>query len=603
MSKYSNQLIAILCLGFALLHGVLLYSGSTGNDDVYITYWSAKTLSEDGHIVNYNGDTLEQSSSLLHVIILATLHKLSGIPFAVLGIYLSAFMGGMALIVAWRLAGALQLKYPWFVICFCAIFPYLVYWSFIGLETTLATFLVTSLVYAFIKIFTQTTPKFYLFTILLIFGYLLVRPEAIFVISLFFLEIAGYMLIYNQFKQQNSFTYTTINYIRLIQLFGVTLILFIILSLWRYQTFGQIFPQPVYAKSGGLLLSNFLAGIEYLFQQYWLPSLAVLTGLVIGGTAQLFRGQVQKTREQALIIILLFLLAQMAFVVAKGDDWMEGGRFFVPILPLLVVYGLYVINQFSVKIAPLILILLSLTALIDNAKFNKYQSRGTFLPLTKAFSEPVINHFKSLQNSFYWPEKLNREHLAHIPSIIMLNKIITHLLKIKSSLTIFGWEMGMIPFYIADQHFGKVKFIDMHGLTTNHLTYCDLENYFNESLDNSSEDNFFFRGRFGIQTNIWLLLPNFTAIQDNCPIIPDPDIIFGMGKSQWLSGILKKSAKKYQVVYSQLGQVTTGDCWSKQKANANYFIIISADLFAKTDELQPESYEWPQVSCQMRRSR
>ena len=597
MFKYSNGLIVTLCIGLALLHGVLLYGGSTGNDDVYITYWSAKTLSDWGHIVNYNGDVIEQSSSLLHVIILATLHKLFGIPFAVLGIYLSAFMGGMTLIVAWRLAGALQLKYPWFVIFFCAVFPYLVYWSFAGLETTLVTLLVTLLVYAFIKIFTQTTQSlFHLFTSLLIGCYLLARPEAIFIISLFFLEITGYMLIYNRFKQQHSFTYTTAHYISLTQLISVTLILFVVLSLWRYPTFGQIFPQPVYAKSAGLLLSNFLAGIEYLFQQYWIPSLAVLTGLVIVGVAQIFQSRVQDPREQAVVIILLFFLAQMAFVVAKGDDWMEGGRFFVPILPLLVIYGLYVINQFPVKIAPIILILLSLTALFDNAKFNKYQSRGTFLPLTKAVSEPVINHFEALQTSFDWPEKINREHLAHIPSIIMLDKVITRLLKVKSSLTIFAWEMGMIPFYIANQYFGKVKFIDMYGLTTHHLTDCGMDNQFNKRLDGH-----LFKGRFGIQTTLWFLLAKFKEIQNNCPVIPAPDIIYGMGKAQWINK-LDESKGKYQIIYRQSGQVTTGGCWSKQQANADYFIIISVDLMAKTNELQLESYKWPQVLCQMRRS-
>lgn len=170
MSKYSNGLIATLCLGLAFLHGVLLCSGSTGTDDAYITYWSAKTLSDWGRIVNYNGDALEQGSSLLHIIILATLHKLSGIPFAPLGIYLSAFLGGLTLLVAWHLASALQIKYAWFVIFFCAVFPYFVYWSFAGLETTLVALIVTLLVYAVIKIFTSTTPhSLFLLTILLIF--------------------------------------------------------------------------------------------------------------------------------------------------------------------------------------------------------------------------------------------------------------------------------------------------------------------------------------------------------------------------------------------------------------------------------------------------
>ncbi len=596
MSQYSNGLIATLCLGLALLHGVLLYSGSTGTDDVYITYWSAKMLSDGGHIVNYNGDTLEQSSSLLHVIILATLHQLSGIPFAVLGIYLSAFLGGLTLLVVWHLANALQLKYAWFVIFFCAVFPYFVYWSFAGLETTLVALLVTLLVYAVVKVFTQTmTNSLFLFTILLIFAYLLARPEAIFVISLFFLEIAGYLLVYNRFSHKPAVIYTTQHYIKLTQLLGISLILFIILSFWRYQTFGQIFPQPVYAKSAASPLSDLLAGIEYLLQQYWIPSLAVLTGLVILGITRILRHHLQDTREQAWVIILLFFLAQMAFIVTKGNDWMPGGRFFVPVLPLLVIAGLYIVNQFLLKIAPIILILLSLAALIDNANFNKYQSRGTFLPLTKAISEPVLNNFESAQNQFDWPEKVSREHLAFIPPIIMLDKIITALLKIKSSLTIVSGEMGMVPFYIAQKHFGQVKFIDLYGLATNHLTHCDLENYFQGQFGSH-----LFRGRFGIQISPWFLFHNFKDIQKNCSV-PEPDIVCGLGTAEWLND-LDESKRKHQLIYRQSGRITTGDCWSRQKENASYFIAIHQDLLAKTNELQLESYKWPQVSCQMRRS-
>ena len=594
MSKYSNGLIAILSLILAFLHGVLLYSGSTGTDDIYITYWSAQALSDGGHIINYNGDALEQSSSLLHVIILATLYHLSGIPLAVLGIYLSAFMGGMTLLIAWHLASALQLKYSWFVIFFCAVFPYFIYWSVAGLETTLVALLVTLLVYTTIKIFTQkTTPLLFSFAILLILAYLLARPEAIFVISLFFLEIAGYLLIYNRFSQKHEVTYTTQHYIKLTQLFGISLILFIILSLWRYQTFGQIFPQPVYAKSANSPLSNLLAGIEYLFEQYWIPSLAILTGLTIWGIIQILRHRVQETREQALFIILLFCLAQMAFIVTKGNDWMPGGRFFVPVLPLLVIVGLYIVNQLPLKITPTILVLLSLTALIDNAKFNKYQSRGTFLPLTKALSEPVLTNFESAQQQFHWSEKVSREHLVFIPPIIMLDKIITHLLKIKSSLTIVSGEMGMIPFYIAQKHFGKIKFVDLYGLTTNHLTNCDLENYFQGRFGSH-----LFRGRFGIQISFWLLFHNFKDIQKNCPV-PDPDIICGLGTAGWINNL---DESKHQLIYRQSGQITTGDCWSRQKENANYFIAIHQDLLAKTNELQLESYQWPQVSCQMKRS-
>ncbi|MDY6991315.1 MAG: hypothetical protein SVR94_01745 [Pseudomonadota bacterium] len=71
--------IPILGVIIAFLHGLFLYGAATGRDDPYITYWAAQALSSFGHIINYNGVALEQSSSLLHVILLAVLHYFSGI--------------------------------------------------------------------------------------------------------------------------------------------------------------------------------------------------------------------------------------------------------------------------------------------------------------------------------------------------------------------------------------------------------------------------------------------------------------------------------------------------------------------------------------------
>ena len=46
--------------------GFVLYS-SSGPDDVHITYAAAANLLRHGAITNYNGDPIEQSSSVAHV--------------------------------------------------------------------------------------------------------------------------------------------------------------------------------------------------------------------------------------------------------------------------------------------------------------------------------------------------------------------------------------------------------------------------------------------------------------------------------------------------------------------------------------------------------
>ena len=56
-----------------VLAGLLLFP-SAGQDDTHITCWPAYTLSHFGQILNYNGQRVEQSSSLLQVLLLAVLH-------------------------------------------------------------------------------------------------------------------------------------------------------------------------------------------------------------------------------------------------------------------------------------------------------------------------------------------------------------------------------------------------------------------------------------------------------------------------------------------------------------------------------------------------
>lgn len=594
----ANKLIAILGLTLALLHGLIFYSGSTGPDDAYITYWAAKFLSDWGYLANYNGEAVEQSSSLLHVVILATLHKLSGISIITLGAYSAILIGGLTLFVAWRLACSLNLKYSWFVILFYAIFPYFIYWSFAGLETSLVALLVTLIVYNMIRIFTQNANLLF-FTILSIFAYILARPEAIFIISCFFIGMGIYIWIYNRFNKAHSTNYTSLHYVRLIQLFGISLALFAMISIWRYLNFEQIFPQPVYAKSSGLLLSNFLDGIEYLFQQYWIPSLALLTSLILFGTVQIVQHRIQAAREKAFFIILLFFLVQIAFVVTKGNDWMVGGRFLIPVLPLLLVAGLYVVNQLPSKIAPILLTILLSAALLDSAKFSKYESKGTSLLSIKAVSEPIVSQFELAGAPFHWLETFNRKYLAHIPTIVALDRIITLLSSVKSPLVLFSGEMGMIPFYIADKHLGTVKFIDMFGLTTRHLTDCNLADEFEGRFGTH-----LFRGKYGIQVSPWFFLYNFEAIQKRC-LVQYPDIIYGLGSGQWINEFNqpdKTPDKKYRLVYRQSGAVSTGSCWSRKKIKADYFILVHEALLAKINKLKLETYRWPEVKCEIKRS-
>src|SRR5579859_1571474 len=93
--------VVFLVLGFALFR-------STGQDDSYISYWPAYALAKFGRILNYNGEALEQSSSLLWVLILGVLTAITRVPVPLLGPLLSIAGGILAVVVASRLAARLD---------------------------------------------------------------------------------------------------------------------------------------------------------------------------------------------------------------------------------------------------------------------------------------------------------------------------------------------------------------------------------------------------------------------------------------------------------------------------------------------------------------
>ena len=97
--------------------GFLLFT-STGRDDAYITYWAAKSLAQTGEITNYDGERVEQSSSLLQTVLLAALYRITSLSLPTLGIVLGVVAGAATVVL---LVGAVietfgaALTIPYFV--------------------------------------------------------------------------------------------------------------------------------------------------------------------------------------------------------------------------------------------------------------------------------------------------------------------------------------------------------------------------------------------------------------------------------------------------------------------------------------------------------
>ena len=178
---------SLIGISITLLAGFLLF-GPSGRDDVYMTLWPALQFSEHGHIVNYNGEALEQSSSLLHVVVLGSLHSVLGGNIVDLNfvfvLILGLASGWLSLILGKKLG--LPLLPLALALSGNACFTY---WSMGGLDAVIAAF--CWLLFALAYLQTENKRKWpaigFAFVLLL-----LIRPENGFVLALLF----GFLVLF-----------------------------------------------------------------------------------------------------------------------------------------------------------------------------------------------------------------------------------------------------------------------------------------------------------------------------------------------------------------------------------------------------------------------
>lgn len=464
-----DALIATLLLSLLYLLQLMIFFGIGGRDDSYITYWSAYSLAEMGEIVNYNGDRIEQSSSLLQVLLLAAMYKITGLSIPTLGTVFSISCGIIAALLAGHLARALNIAlYKWvpFVIIFV---PYFSYWSSSGMETSLAALCVVLLLITTRSFLTNpfsTINFLYIFFSITLF--ILVRPESGIVLLVFFSALLILQICAINNPDKNTLARKTS------LLILATLILFAGLLAWRHFYFGQIFPQPVYAKTDIAHTPDRLKqGLRYL--QYSLNfSTALLVLLTAAGMVRFFLKN-KNIVNNPITHALLFLLVYLAFIACAGGDWMEGRRLLVPILPLLCIVALVIISN-NKWAYPLLVLFFSL-ALFDAWRFAKRDSIG--LPPVQATEfaylagqikpdDTKIHHY-----GFGALDVFNYSHLRDMLTIPVLDELVTTLSKDGSEpIYIASRQMGMIPYYIARQHYKKVRFIDLRGLVSKEIPNC-----------------------------------------------------------------------------------------------------------------------------------
>ncbi len=537
-----THFLSILLAATALLLAQCIFMyGDTGRDDAFFTYWSAQTLADHGSILNYNWERVEQSSTLLYTLLLAAFHKITPfIAIPTLSLALSLLAGLLTLLASACILHN-QKASPASILILAAA-PSLVFWSCSGMETLCSTALFTVILFFCLQ--NNLSRKNLLWLTLATVLAVLNRPETFIVLLCFGL--------FSWILQRSN------------HLQWITLLLTIIttaaaLGIWRHYYFDAWFPQPVTAKSSHDYILNVLRGINYIVRAGDSITTAGITsaGLFCWIAALIYRKHPQRL---PILISGSLALAQMAFIIATGGDWMEASRFLLPVLPALLLCLFFFLAPWRI-LARTAFALMFCVALYDSWHFSQVKSTGLSILDQKAASQRYIP--STIQSEYYSKAELHtKDALRDIPQLEHLQTLIAQLGSYPEKLNIASIQMGFIPYHLSKNFPTRLRFIDLRSLSTRDLSECSLTDKFprTENGIKISYDEFF------------ALLP---VLHRQCGIAK-PDILYDLGYDM-RQQVLRDNG--YVITYREKRSVR-GD-FSTRGVGSELFVAVRRELAAQ----------------------
>jgi hypothetical protein len=311
--RLTTAILLLAALAMFVVHARVYWEWT--EDDAFISLRYAQNLAA-GHGLAFNpGERVEGYSNFSWVILAAAAIRAGLDP--VWTVKLVGLLAGLGcLLVSWALvrqlmpeAGLVALLAPWYL----AVSPVLAHHAIAGLESsTFAFLLATSLLLASLQ---RTALRWRILLVLTLLLLSLTRPEGV--------GLAALLLVVRGFVQQHTGGSPRAVVVELL-VFGA---LFVLWYAWRWNYFGLPFPNTFYAKAQGGLHS-IIDGTQYTLD------------FLRDGGGPLFFGVgllpllLVKPRP-AMWMALAVLLADVAFVVIAGGDWMWNYRFYSHVLPVL----------------------------------------------------------------------------------------------------------------------------------------------------------------------------------------------------------------------------------------------------------------------------
>jgi hypothetical protein len=549
-------MIGRVCLAWFVLLALggffLGFSGSV--DDAHITYWSARVLASTGELLNYNLERVEQSSALLQVLVLALLHKITGFSVVTLGHVTTVLVSLTVFPVMLFLLRHCDAFGQRCAALFLATSPFYVYWTFSGMEGPWVALLLLLSVLVWSRFL--ETGKGGVYLVFVSASAQIARPE----MPLVSVVSAGGILIMLQL-----FTAPMDSRLRRpLILLSIQLCIAALIFIGRWCYFGDLWPQPVSAKTGSGLLAGVLSGAQYLMASVWhigliLPSLVVLFSVLLA----------LKCRRKSIQtwLLIMFVLVYGGFVIASGGDWMTAGRFWVPVIPICVVL-LARASQFYTLSRHWQCSLL--ICCMFGHVFHLWQAGSTELNGVPLWKQVLLTaEDQAYRYSFF--ERHGREHLHDIPTLAYLQPVVARLQADRSPekpLVVMAGQAGMVMYYLASDWPGRIRVIDRNGLIERTFTDCPLASAMP-------------RTRNGVGIGYEWVMDNRLALIEHCAFVM-PDLIFDIDAGWNRKNRLALERQGYVVIYYQKGHIvdeSVGGLLPLRRIGAGQYVAVTEAVY------------------------
>jgi hypothetical protein len=551
LAKPLRHVSWVLAVALLLGLGFLLFTNS-GPDDTHITYWPALRLLRDGAITNYNGDHLEQSSSLSHVVLTAAASRVTGLSVTTAGHFLAILAGVLCLPLVFRLALRIDPRSSVAVPVFVATTAPFLHWTFGGLEAPIFGLSLLLAALSSSSFLSRPTRLGWALAALTMFFLEATRPEGILVLAS---AVAGVVAV-GALRGRRRGQSLPRSILPELGLLGAAALASAFILLAHRLIGGHVFPNPVRAKAHGLDVGG---GIRYLAQGIgWRWAWAVVAfgiGIrVIAGRAL----KVSRARGAAEEIVALLALAYLGFIATVGGDWMWGVRMLAhvaPLLGLVVVLGAARVIPRHFRGWPLLLLALgNYLPVLVVARGCRTGRPASEVPKMKAL---VAQRYPG--SHYEWPELASGVSLRDVPVTEELQSILRKIAPLVDSgpVIVASRQAGFTIFHALINEHPPLRFIDLHNLSTDDFLPCG--------------GKFLHRETHGALLPFRFLVDPPDELREACNIVR-PHVFFDVPRSAEPEDA---EANGYTIVFKQRGR-RGGRDWTE--GHSAIFIAVDQDL-------------------------